>query len=62
MPYAVGIDLGTTNSVISVYRRGKVETLSVDGQPTMPSVISFRDGNLLVGKSAKSRLRIDPEN
>lgn len=62
MPYAVGIDLGTTNSVVSVYRRGKAETLSVDGQPTMPSVISFRDGNLLVGKSAKSRLRIDPEN
>jgi molecular chaperone DnaK len=63
MTYAVGIDLGTTNSVVSVYRRGVVETLPVDGRSTMPSVLSFReDGTVLVGQPAKSRLLLDPEN
>ncbi len=39
MSYAIGIDLGTTNSEISVYRRGVVETLLSEGRSAMPSVI-----------------------
>jgi len=63
MTYAVGIDLGTTNSVIAIYRRGTAETLRIDGRSTMPSVVSFRDDtSILVGQSAKSRLLLDPEN
>ena len=63
MTYAVGIDLGTTNSVVSIYRRGVVETLLIDGRSTMPSVVSFRnDESVLVGQSAKARLQLDPEN
>lgn len=63
MTYAVGIDLGTTNSAIAIYRRGVAETLRIDGRSTMPSVVSFRDdAEILVGQSAKSRLLLDPEN
>ncbi len=63
MVYAVGIDLGTTNSVISLVRRGQIETISVDGRSTMPSVVGFRDnGTVLVGQSAKARMMVDPEN
>jgi molecular chaperone DnaK len=63
MSYAVGIDLGTVNSVVSVYRRGVVETISIDGRPAMPSVVSFRnDGSVLIGAPAKSRLLLDPAN
>lgn len=63
MTYAVGIDLGTTNSVVSIYRRGVVETLPIDGRSTMSSVVSFRDdGSVLVGQVAKARLLLDPEN
>lgn len=63
MAYAIGIDLGTTNSVASVYQRGVAETLSVEGRSYLPSVVSFReDGALLVGQPAKSRMLIDPEN
>lgn len=63
MPYAIGIDLGTTNSVVSIYRRGVVETLPFEGRSTMPSVVSFRpDTTALVGQAAKSRLLLDPEN
>jgi molecular chaperone DnaK len=62
MSYAVGIDLGTTNSVISVFRRGVIETLLVEGRTTTPSVVSFRDtGEVLVGQAAKARLLLDPE-
>ena len=65
MPHAVGIDLGTTNSVISVFRqRGETpETLRIDGRPTFPSVVSFhKEGTVLVGFQAKARLLVDPEN
>lgn len=63
MSFAVGIDLGTTNSVVSIFRRGVAETLNVDGRSMMPSVVSFRsDGSALVGQAAKARLMLDPEN
>ncbi|MCL5126051.1 MAG: Hsp70 family protein [Deltaproteobacteria bacterium] len=60
--YAVGIDLGTTNSVISIYRRGKAETIPIDGRNTLPSVVSFADARVIVGEEAKSRLHVFPEN
>jgi molecular chaperone DnaK len=63
MSYAIGIDLGTTNSVVSVFRRQTLETVAIDGSKTVPSALSYRnDGQLLVGKSAKSRLILDPDN
>ena len=63
MSYAVGIDLGTTNSTISVYRKGMTETLKVEGQNSLPSVVSFlNNGNILVGQSAKNRILMDPNN
>lgn len=63
MGIAIGIDLGTSNSAAAIYRRGKVESLPIDGKKVLPSVVSFRDyNNVLVGQAAKSRLYIDPEN
>lgn len=63
MAYAIGIDLGTTNSVVSIFRRGEVETLPIEGRFTMPSVVSVRsDGSMLVGQPAKARMLLDPEN
>lgn len=59
--YPVGIDLGTTNSVVSVFRRGQVETLTIDGKRTTPSVVSFDGDEILVGDQAKQRLEIFPE-
>ena len=61
MPYPIGIDLGTTNSVACVWRRGKVETIPVDGRGTLPSAISVRpDGTELIGQAAKSRALVEP--
>src|SRR4051812_5517807 len=63
MGIAIGIDLGTSNSAAAIYRKGKVETIPIDGRKTMPSVISYKDnGQILVGNAAKARLYIDPKN
>ncbi len=63
MALPVGIDLGTTNSVISVYRRGRAETLRVDGANTMPSAVCFRDKRTtLVGLKALNMALIRPES
>ena len=53
----VGIDLGTTNSLITVWRNGKVEILENRmGQIMTPSVVSVEeDGRILVGEVAKQR-------
>lgn len=63
MSYAIGMDLGTTNSGVSVHRKGVPETLLIEGRSAMPSVVSFRgDGDVLVGQSAKARMLIEPES
>ena len=63
MAYPIGIDLGTTNSVACVWRRGEVETIPVEGRMTLPSVISVRgDGTLLLGHAAKNRAMVEPES
>jgi molecular chaperone DnaK (HSP70) len=63
MPLPVGIDLGTTTSVISVYRRGRPETLRIDGNNLMPSAVCFRDRRTtLVGVKALGMAMIRPES
>ena len=60
---ALGIDLGTSNSAVAVYRRGRAESLQIDGKSVMPSCVAAKpNGGLLVGESAKRRALIDPEN
>ncbi len=62
MSYPIGIDLGTTNSVACVYRRGQAETIPVENRAVMPSAISvLPNGDVLVGTQAKSRAMINPE-
>ena len=36
MSIAIGIDLGTSNSAAAIYRKGKVETIPIDGRKTCP--------------------------
>ena len=59
--YAIGIDLGTTNTVVSVFRNGKKETLKIDGKYFLPSVVSYRKNQpAMVGHAAKNRMGVDP--
>lgn len=49
----IGIDLGTTNSLISVFRDGQPELIStVDGALMTPSAVAWQDGQMLVGQAA----------
>ncbi|MDH3025791.1 molecular chaperone DnaK [Gordonia alkanivorans] len=57
MSRAVGIDLGTTNSVVSVLEGGEASVIAnAEGSRTTPSVVAFaRNGEVLVGQPAKNQ-------
>jgi molecular chaperone DnaK len=60
-----GIDLGTTNSLIAKFNRGIVEVLKnprFQGEEILPSVVSFRNDRILVGRQAKVFAEKDPKN
>src|SRR5207248_3539781 len=60
----IGIDLGTTNSVVAVMEGGEpVVITNAEGSRTTPSVVAFtKDGNRLVGQVAKRQAVTNPEN
>ena len=64
MAKAVGIDLGTTNSVVAVVDGGKPTVIAnAEGSRTTPSVVGFtKDGQRLVGQIAKRQAVLNPEN
>ncbi len=61
---AVGIDLGTTNSLVATVRSGLSTVISDElGRPLLPSVVHYHaDGSSEVGYEAQSRQAIDPRN
>ena len=63
MPKAVGIDLGTTNSVVSVLEGGDPVVIpNAEGSRTTPSVVAFaKDGEVLVGEVAKRQAITNPD-
>ena len=60
----VGIDLGTTNTVVACVRGGRVHVLGDEqGRRLLPSVVSFHpNGDILVGHGAKARRAVDARN
>ncbi|MBT8496324.1 MAG: Hsp70 family protein, partial [Deltaproteobacteria bacterium] len=64
MTVAIGIDLGTTNSVVACYRNGQVEVIrDRDGNRLHPTVVGFvPGGQILVGHAAVARRHLDPVN
>ncbi|WP_412032067.1 molecular chaperone DnaK [Malacoplasma muris] len=53
----IGIDLGTTNSCVSVMENGKPKILETpEGKRTIPSVVSFKGGEIIVGEAAKRQM------
>src|ERR1700730_5674657 len=63
MPKAVGIDLGTTNSVVSVLEAGEPTVIpNAEGARTTPSVVGFsKAGEVLVGEVAKRQAITNPD-
>ncbi len=63
MSRAVGIDLGTTNSVIAVLEGSEPTVIAnAEGARTTPSIVSFKDGEVLVGEVAKRQAITNPDH
>jgi molecular chaperone DnaK len=59
----IGIDLGTTNSVVSIMEGGTpIVIVNDEGTRTTPSVVGFKDGDRMVGASARRQAITNPEN
>lgn len=60
---AVGIDLGTTNSLVATVRSGEVQTLpDVNGEHLLPSIVRYIEGGVEVGVPAREKSIGDPLN
>jgi len=63
MGKAVGIDLGTTNSVVAVLEGGEPSVVAnAEGNRTTPSIVAFKGGETLVGELAKRQAITNPDN
>ncbi|MDO5770299.1 MAG: molecular chaperone DnaK, partial [Psychrobacter sp.] len=63
MAKTIGIDLGTTNSCVAVMEGDKVKVIeNSEGTRTTPSIIAYKDGETLVGQSAKRQAVTNPHN
>ncbi|KAH7121914.1 Hsp70 protein-domain-containing protein [Dactylonectria estremocensis] len=61
--WMIGIDLGTANTRVAVFRNGVVEMIpDEDGRLSMPSCVSFNDHGRVIGSAAKSQLASNPLN
>ena len=57
MSKIIGIDLGTTNSCVSVYEGGEAKVITnPEGMRTTPSVVAFKKGEIIVGQKAKNQM------
>ncbi|OAB49115.1 molecular chaperone DnaK [Mycoplasmopsis gallinarum] len=58
----LGIDLGTTNSVVAIVDNGQPIVLeNLNGKRTTPSVVSFKNGETIVGDNAKNQIETNPD-
>ena len=64
MSKIIGIDLGTTNSCVAVMEGGEPRVIeNAEGDRTTPSIVAFtKDGEVLVGQSAKRQAVTNPTN
>lgn len=63
MSKVIGIDLGTTNSCVAVLEGDKVKVIeNAEGARTTPSIVAFKDGEILVGQAAKRQAVTNPKN
>jgi len=63
MSKIIGIDLGTTYSCVAFMEGGESKVIpNAEGARTTPSVVAIKDGNRLVGVTAKRQMVTNPDN
>jgi len=58
----LGIDLGTSNSCISIWRNNKLEVIPDNGNLTIPSIVSFGNYQRYIGLEAKNQMELNGDN
>lgn len=62
MGKTIGIDLGTTNSCVAVWESGEAKVIAnPEGERTTPSVVAFKNGDIIVGGAAKRQMVVNPD-
>ena len=62
MSKIIGIDLGTTNSCVSIFEGGEAKVITnAEGERTTPSVVAFKNGEIIVGAAAKRQVVTNPD-
>ncbi|MDD2435142.1 MAG: molecular chaperone DnaK [Bacilli bacterium] len=62
MSKIIGIDLGTTNSCVSIFDGGEAKVITnPEGDRTTPSVVAFKNGEIIVGGAAKRQVVTNPD-
>ena len=62
MSKIIGIDLGTTNSCVCIYEGGEAKVVAnAEGERTTPSVVAFKNGEIIVGQKAKNQMITNPD-
>ena len=62
MSKVIGIDLGTTNSCVCIYEGGEAKVVAnAEGERTTPSVVAFKNGEIIVGQKAKNQMITNPD-
>ncbi len=62
MSKIIGIDLGTTNSCVAVYEGGEAKVIAnAEGNRTTPSVVAFKNDEIIVGTPAKNQMVTNPD-